>query len=107
MKNRILKGIWSEEEKSDCEKENTVQNRFQTVKAAGTATQPPAAVPQTEQLKVYFAVSLWKWSWLLSTCISPSKYEDSIQFLLVYSSKNYVYFKLFFGPILYAMLLDR
>lgn len=62
MKNRILKGIWSEEEKSDCEKENTVQNRFQTVKAAGTATQLPAAVPQTEQLKVYFAVSLWKWS---------------------------------------------
>lgn len=31
--------------------------------------------------------------------------EDSIQFLLVYSSKNYVYFKLFFG--LCAMLLDR
>lgn len=59
----------------------------------------------TEQPEVYFAVNLGKWSCLLSTCISASKYEDSIQFLLVYSSKNYVYFKLFFG--LCAMLLDR
>lgn len=54
MKNRILKGICSEEEKSDCEKENTVQNRFQTFKAAGTATQLPAAVPWNRAARSLF-----------------------------------------------------
>lgn len=54
MRNRILKGICSEEEKSGCEKENTVQNRFQTFKAAGTATQLPAAVPWNRAARSLF-----------------------------------------------------
>lgn len=54
MKSMILKGFCIGKEKNDRQKEITVQNRFQIFKVAGTATQPPAVVPEKRAVKSWF-----------------------------------------------------